>query len=165
MSDPRALNVLFLCPGNSGRSIMAEATLNALGRGRFLAYSAGITPIGRVHPFALELLEKNRLPTDYLRSKSWQEFAHPAAPRMDFVFTVGDGVSRETVPLLPGTPMTAHWGVPDPLSSQGSDADQRRAFFAAYNQLHHRLLIFVNLPMEKLDRRTLQNRLHEIGRD
>lgn len=165
MSDPRARNVLFLCPGNSGRSIMAEATLNALGKGRFVAYSAGITPAGRVHPFALELLEKHRLPTEYLRSKSWQEFARPEAPRMDFVFTVGDGVSRDTVPLLPGMPMTAHWGVADPLAAEGDDGDRRRAFFNAYNQLHHRLLIFVNLPLEKLDRRTLQNRLHEIGRD
>lgn len=165
MSDPRARNVLFLCPGNSGRSIMAEATLNALGKGRFVAYSAGITPVGRVHPFALELLEKHRLPTDYLRSKSWQEFARPEAPRMDFVFTVGDGIRRDTVPLLPGMPMTAHWGVADPLAAEGNDGDQRRAFFNAYNQLHHRLLIFVNLPLERLDRRTLQNRLHEIGHD
>lgn len=163
MSD-KILNVLFLCTGNSARSIMAEALLNAMGRGRFRAYSAGSHPRGRVHAFALELIEKNRLPTDGLRSKDWNEFARPGAPRMDFVFTVCDDAAGEVCPVWPGQPMTAHWGVLDPAAVEGSDEHRRRKFFAVYQQLSNRLSLFVNLPLARLDRLALQRRLDEIGR-
>jgi len=161
MSD-RVLNVLFLCTGNSARSILAEVMLNATGRGRFRAHSAGSHPKGEVNPYALELLRKNRLPVEGLRSKSWDEFA--GAPPLDFVFTVCDQAAGEVCPIWPGQPMTAHWGIEDPAAVEGTDEAKRKAFFRAYNQLHHRLSIFVNLPMEKLDRLTLQKRLDEIGK-
>ncbi len=159
----RKMNVLFLCTGNSARSVLAEVLLNGMAPARFKAYSAGSQPKGVVHPFAIELLEKNRLPTAGLRSKSWSEFTAPGAPQMDFVFTVCDQAAGEVCPVWPGQPLTAHWGIDDPAAVEGSDDEKRKAFFRAYNQLQHRLQIFVSLPMEKLDRLTLQKRLDEIG--
>jgi protein-tyrosine-phosphatase len=163
MTD-KIFNVLFLCTGNSARSIMAEVMLNAMGRGRFKAYSAGSHPRGQVHAMALELIEKNRMSTEGLRSKNWNEFAQPRAPRMDFVFTVCDDAAGEVCPVWPGQPMTAHWGIPDPAAVEGSDEHKRKAFFTAYQQLSNRLTIFVNLPLARLDRLALQRRLDEIGR-
>jgi protein-tyrosine-phosphatase len=163
MSD-HVFNVLFLCTGNSARSILAEVILNAVGQGRFKAYSAGSHPAGQVNPFAIDLLKKNRLPIDDLRSKSWDEFATAGAPPLDFVFTVCDKAAGELCPVWPGQPMTAHWGVPDPAAATGSDEDRRKATFAAYNQLYRRLLLFVNLPLGKLDHLTLQHRLDDIGK-
>ncbi|MBI4753981.1 MAG: metalloregulator ArsR/SmtB family transcription factor [Betaproteobacteria bacterium] len=160
----RIFHVLFLCTGNSARSILAEALLNAMGRGRLRAFSAGSHPAGRVNPFAIELLRKNGLPVEDLRSKNWDEFAQPGAPAMDFVFTVCDGAAGEVCPVWPGQPMTAHWGIPDPAAVQGSDADKRKAFFTAYSQLQHRMSIFTSLPLDKLDRLALKQRLDEIGR-
>lgn len=156
-------NVLFLCTGNSARSILAEVLLNHMGRGRFKAYSAGSRPTGKVNPFALELLAKNRLPTESLRSKDWNEFARAGAPRLDFVFTVCDHAAGEVCPVWPGQPMTAHWGIGDPAAVEGDDDVRRRAFFRAFNELQIRLSIFVSLPIEKLDRLSLQRRLDEIG--
>jgi arsenate reductase (thioredoxin) len=164
MSDNTAYNVLFLCTGNSARSIMAEVLLNVMGEGRFRAFSAGSHPKGRVHPFALDLIRKNRLPTDGLHSKDWGEFARPGAPRMDFVFTVCDNAAGEVCPVWPGQPMMAHWGIPDPAAVDGPKEEQRRAFFTAYSQLTQRLSIFVSLPLTRLDRLILQERLDEIGR-
>jgi len=163
MNDQRTWNVLFLCTGNSARSILAEATLNAMGRGRFKAWSAGSHPAGKVNPFALELLQKNRLPTEDLRSKNWDEFARADAPALDFVFTVCDNAAGEVCPVWPGQPMTAHWGVPDPAAVEGSDEAKRKAFFTAWSQLQHRISIFVNLPVDKIDRLSLKQRLDEIG--
>jgi arsenate reductase len=159
----RLHNVLFLCTGNSARSILAEAMLNAMSARRFRAYSAGSHPKGEVNPFALELLGKHRMPIAGLRSKSWDEFATPDAPKMDFVFTVCDQAAGEVCPLWPGQPMTAHWGVADPAAVEGTDEAKRRAFFRAFNELQHRLSIFMSLPMDRLDRLTLQRRLDEIG--
>lgn len=156
-------NVLFLCTGNSARSILAEAMLNAMGRGRFKAYSAGSYPKGVVHPLAKELVQKNRLPVDDLRSKSWDEFAKPGAPRLDFVFTVCDNAAGEVCPVWPGQPMIAHWGIPDPAAVTGPEEIRRKAFFTAYNQLSNRLSIFVNLPLANLDRLVLKKKLDEIG--
>jgi len=161
-NDP--LNVLFLCTGNSARSIMAEAILNSLGKGKFRAYSAGSHPTGKVNPFALELLEKNRLATSWLRSKDWNEFSRPDAPFMNFVFTVCDQAAAETCPVWPGQPMTAHWGVRDPATVTGSDETKRRAFLAAYTELHQRISLFVNLPIDKLSGLALKEKLDEIGR-
>jgi len=161
---PRPLNVLFLCTGNSARSILAEAFLNSAGAGRFRAYSAGSQPAGRVNPFALELLAKNRLDTEGLRSKSWDEFARPGAPQMHFVFTVCDNAAGETCPFWPGQPVTAHWGVPDPAAAQGTDEEKRRAFLAAFTQLSTRIRLFLNLPFEKLERAALKAKLEEIGK-
>jgi arsenate reductase (thioredoxin) len=163
MTKEMTHNVLFLCTGNSARSIMAEVLLNAMGKGRFRAYSAGSHPKGHVHPCALDLIRKNRLPTDGLRSKDWDEFAQAGAPAMDFVFTVCDNAAGEVCPVWPGQPMTAHWGIPDPAAFDGPEEGQRRAFFAAYSQLTQRLSIFVNLPLARLDRLALQQRLNEIG--
>ena len=142
---------------------MAEVLLNALGQGRFRAYSAGSHPKGRVHPLALELIARNRLPIDGLRSKDWSEYSEPAAPRMDFVFTVCDNAAGEVCPVWPGQPMTAHWGIPDPAEVEGSEEQQRRAFFKAYAQLAQRLSILVSLPLKNLDRLALQRRIDEIG--
>ncbi len=162
-------NVLFLCTGNSARSIMAEVLLNTIGRGRFRAYSAGSHPTGQVNPFAIELLEKNRLPTEGLRSKDWAEFAkadaRPDAPELDFVFTVCDKAAGEVCPVWPGQPMTAHWGVPDPAEVAGTDEQKRRAFFQAYSQLQNRISLFANLPIDKLDRIKLQKALQDIGKE
>lgn len=157
------MNVLFLCTGNSARSIIAESILNAIGKGRFKAYSAGSHPAGQVNPFALELLQKNRLPIDGLRSKDWNEFAAPEAPEMDFVFTVCDKAAGEVCPVWPGQPITAHWGVPDPAEAGGDDETRRKAFFQAWNYLYNRISLFASLPLDKLDALTLQKRLHEIG--
>ena len=158
-------NVLFLCTGNSARSILAEAVLNdlAIGGGRFRAYSAGSMPKPQPHPMALELLRKNHISTEGLRSKPWDEFAEPGAPRLDFVFTVCDQAAAEPCPVWPGQPVTAHWGVPDPAAAQGTDEDRRRAFFAAFVALRRRIELFANLPIESLDKLALQERVREIG--
>jgi arsenate reductase (thioredoxin) len=164
VSSESPFNVLFLCTGNSARSILAEVMMNAMGAPRFKAYSAGSQPNGRVNPFAIELLQKNRLPVDGLRSKSWDEFAAPGAPGLDFVFTVCDNAAGEVCPLWPGQPITAHWGVEDPAAVDGSDEDKRKAFFHAYNRLRNRIQLFLSLPLAKLDRVALTQRLKEIGR-
>jgi len=157
------LNVLFLCTGNSARSILAEAYLNRAGKGRFMAYSAGSRPSGRVNPFALELLEQYRIETAGLRSKNWDEFASPGAPRMDLVFTVCDSAAGEQCPYWPGQPITAHWGVPDPAAVQGRDEEKRRAFRSAFQVLSTRVNLMLNLPLEKLDRIALTRSLEKIG--
>ena len=159
----RPLNVLFLCTGNSARSIMSEAMMNAMGAPRFRAYSAGSHPAGRVNPFAIELLQKNRLPVDGLRSKNWDEFARPGVPELDFVFTVCDSAAGEACPIWPGQPITAHWGVEDPAAAEGDDEAKRKAFFRAYSTLASRIRLFLSLPLAKLDRLALTERLHEIG--
>ena len=162
----KVLNVLFLCTGNSARSILAESVLNnlALSKGRFRAFSAGSHPSGAVNPLAIELLEKNHLPTEGLRSKSWDEYAELGAPELDFVFTVCDNAANEACPFWPGQPMTAHWGVPDPAAVEGSDDVKRKAFFVAFNQLSNRIGLFANLPIDKLDRIKLQKALSDIGK-
>ena len=157
-------DVLFLCTGNSARSLMAEAILNSLGKGRFRAYSAGSFPTGQVNPFALALLQANRLQTEGLRSKSWDEFAQPGAPFLHFVFTVCDQAAAEPCPVWPGQPMTAHWGVPDPAAAQGTDDEKRRAFLAAFTLLNRRISLFTSLPLDKLDALALAEKLREIGR-
>jgi arsenate reductase len=159
-----AFNVLFLCTGNSARSILAETLLNHWGHGRFVAYSAGSFPKGAVHPMALELLKQMKLPTEGLRSKSWDEFAAPGAPRFDFVFTVCDSAANEVCPVWPGQPMTAHWGIDDPAAVQGSETEKRAAFCTAFLELDNRIKIFVSLPIRTLDRIKLQERLNAIGR-
>lgn len=160
----RVYNVLFLCTGNSARSIIAEALINHLGKGRFKGWSAGSFPRGRVHPLALELIEKAGLSTRGLRSKSWDEFAGPLAPEMDFVFTVCDQAVGEVCPVWPGNPITAHWGVPDPAAVEGSEGEKRRAFRDAFQRLETRIKLFVALPIEKLDRMALTQRTAEIAR-
>ena len=160
----RLLSVLFLCTGNSARSILAEAFLNSAGGGKFRAYSAGSHPTGKVNPFALELLEKHCISTAGLRSKNWDEFAKPAAPQLDFIFTVCDSAAGETCPIWPGHPITAHWGVPDPAAVQGSDDEKRRACLDAFTQLSKRIRLFLNLPFERLERPALERKLREIGR-
>lgn len=160
----KPLNVLFLCTGNSARSILAEAYLNSAGRGRFKAYSAGSHPGGKVNPFALELLGKHRIDTAGLRSKSWDDFAAPGAPKLDFVFTVCDNAAGETCPFWPGQPVTAHWGVEDPAAVQGSDEQKRKAFLAAFTLLSGRINLLLALPFEKLSRQALKTRLDEIGK-
>jgi arsenate reductase len=155
---------LFLCTGNSARSILAEAFLNAAGQGRFVAHSAGSHPSGRVHPLAIDLLERQRIATSALRSKSWEEFAAPGAPKLDFVFTVCDSAAAEACPVWPGQPMTAHWGVSDPAAVKGSEEEVRKAFLQAFTTLSNRIRLLLSLPMDKLDRLALQNRLQEIGR-
>ncbi|WP_119304162.1 arsenate reductase ArsC [Dongia deserti] len=157
-------NVLFLCTGNSARSIIAECILNREGKGRFRAFSAGSHPKGQVHPFAIELLKKLNHPTAGLRSKSWDEFAGPDAPHLDFVFTVCDNAANEVCPIWPGQPMTAHWGVPDPAAAEGTEAEKHFAFADAYRMLLNRISIFTSLPMRSLDRLSLQKQLDEIGR-
>jgi arsenate reductase len=157
-------NVLFLCTGNSARSIMAEVILNSLGKGKFKAFSAGSHPTGRVNPFALELLEKNRLLTTGLRSKDWNEFSRPDAPFLNFVFTVCDQAAAEPCPVWPGQPMTAHWGVHDPAAVQGSDDEKRKAFLKAYTELYRRISLFINLPFVTLSQLSLKEKLDEIGR-
>jgi arsenate reductase (thioredoxin) len=156
--------VLFLCTGNSARSILAEAYLNARGEGRFRAYSAGSHPNRKVNPFALELLAEHKMDTGGLRSKSWDEFAAPGAPRVHFVFTVCDNAAGEACPLWPGQPITAHWGVADPAVVQGSDADKRKAFLKAFTELSTRINLMLALPMEKLDRQVLAGKLRDIGK-
>lgn len=165
MSD-RVFNVLFLCTGNSARSILAESILNhpLVGKNRFRAFSAGSHPTGTVNPFAIELLKKNRIPTDDLRSKSWDEFARPDAPPLDFVFTVCDNAAGEVCPAWPGQPMTAHWGVADPAAVEGDDEEKRKAFFTAYNQLNRRISLFAELPLSRLEGVALKKELDSIGK-
>jgi arsenate reductase (thioredoxin) len=162
MAD-RCLNVLFLCTGNSARSIIAEALLNFWGRGRFQGFSAGSHPKGDVHPLALDVLNRNPIPTANARSKSWDEFATPDAPPLDFVFTVCDNAAREICPVWPGQPMTAHWGIVDPAAVEGTDDEKRRAFNNAFRELDARLKIFTSLRLEKLDKMSLQRQLDAIG--
>jgi arsenate reductase len=161
----KSYNALFLCTGNSARSILAECVLNRLGRGRFHAYSAGSYPRGTVHPYALDLLRRQDYAVDSLRSKSWDEFAVPEAPKLDFVFTVCDNAAGEICPIWPGQPMTAHWGLPDPAAVEGTEVEKRLAFADTLRMLHNRISVFVSLPIESLDKLTLQNRLLAIGRD
>jgi protein-tyrosine-phosphatase len=162
MSD-RPFNVLFLCTGNSARSILAEQLINHWGRGKFRGYSAGSHPKGKVHPVALELLKQMRLPTEGLRSKSWDEFAVPGSPALDFVFTVCDNAAGESCPYWPGQPMTAHWGVEDPAAVDTSETEQWLAFRKAFKELESRIKIFTSLPIRSLDRIKLQERLDAIG--
>lgn len=159
----RAFNVLFLCTGNSARSILAEATLNRLGSGRFHAYSAGSQPKGAVHPGAIRLLQRQGYDVEGFRSKSWDEFAAADAPQFDFIFTVCDNAANETCPIWPGHPMTAHWGIPDPAAVEGSDAEIDVAFVRAQLMLSNRISLFTALPFEALDDLALRNRLREIG--
>ena len=158
-------NVLFLCTGNSARSILAEAILRRVGAGRFRAFSAGSRPKGAVHPYALQLLRSLNHDTSFARSKDWSEFAVPGAPEMNFVFTVCDNAANESCPVWPGQPMTAHWGVPDPAAAEGTDAEKHLAFADAYRMLNNRISIFTSLPMNTLDSLALQKRVDEIGRD
>ncbi len=156
--------MLFLCTGNSARSILAECLISHWGRGRFQGFSAGSHPKGAVHPIALKLLEQMRLPTKGLHSKSWDEFARPGAPALDFVFTVCDNAAGEVCPVWPGQPMTAHWGVPDPAAVEGSDVEKWTAFRSAFKALENRIKVFTSLPFESLERVKLKQRLDEIGR-
>ncbi len=160
----RKYNALFLCTGNSARSIMAEAMLNHLGRGRFTGYSAGSHPAGKVNPFAIELLQTGGLPTSGLRSKNWEEFAKADAPRMDFIFTVCDNAAGEVCPIWPGKPTSAHWGVEDPAAVEGTDEQKRAAFKAAANVLRRRIELLIALPDSKLEDLSVQSRLREIGK-
>jgi arsenate reductase len=157
-------NVLFLCTGNSARSIMAEVILNQLGRGRFRAYSAGSHPSGSVNPLSIEFLQGAGLSAEGLRSKNWEEFARPGAPQMDFIFTVCDNAAGEVCPIWPGKPMTAHWGVADPAAVEGSDDQKRAAFREAATILRRRIELLVNLPIAKLDQLAIHSRLREIGK-
>jgi arsenate reductase (thioredoxin) len=166
VTSPPPLNVLFLCTGNSARSILAEALINnpSITGGKFRGYSAGSQPKGAVHPMALETLKQNHLPADGFRSKGWEEFARPGAPRMDFVFTVCDQAAAEACPVWPGQPMTAHWGIPDPASVEGTDEERRRAFRDAFLRLRRRIELFAALPLDKLQGLALKERLDQIGR-
>ena len=163
MTD-RIYNVLFLCTGNSARSILAEAILNQIGKGRFRAYSAGSHPAGKVNPYVLEMLAAQNLPVAELRSKSWDEFAAPGAPALDFVFTVCDNAAGEVCPVWPGQPVSAHWGIEDPAAVQGDDAARRHAVHTALQLLNRRISVFINLPFAKLDKMTLKQEVDSIGR-
>jgi protein-tyrosine-phosphatase len=163
MTSERIYNVLFLCTGNSARSILAEQLMNHWGRGKFRGFSAGSHPKGAVHPIALALLQQMKLRTEGLRSKSWDEFAEAGAPPLDFVFTVCDNAAGEMCPIWPGQPMTAHWGVEDPAAVEGPDAEKWLAFRQAFKELESRIKIFTSLPIKTLDRMTLQERLDAIG--
>ena len=163
MAD-RVYNVLFMCTGNSARSILAEAILNNRGKGRFKAFSAGSHPKGAVHPLALALLERKGFPTEGLRSKAWDEFAQPAAPILDFIFTVCDNAAGEVCPVWPGHPMTAHWGQPDPAAVEGTDLERTNAFRDAYTMLERRIEMFASLPIASLDQLSLGKKVGEIGR-
>lgn len=159
----RPLNVLFLCTHNSARSIIAECVLNRLGKGLFKAYSAGSQPRGEVHPYALDLLKQLDYDISALRSKSWEEFTAPEAPNLDFVFTVCDNAASEVCPVWPGQPISAHWGLPDPSASTGTESEKRFAFADTHRMLYQRIGIFVSLPLTSLDTLSLQKRLHNIG--
>lgn len=159
----KTYNVLFLCTGNSARSVMAEGLLNVLGKGRFNAYSAGSQPTGRVNPFAVEILEHTGYNVANLRSKSWDEFGAEGAPKMDFIFTVCDNAAGEVCPIWPGHPASAHWGFEDPAAVQGSDEQKRAAFHKIFHQIRARIQLLVALPVEKLDRVALQHELDTIG--
>lgn len=163
MSD-RIFNVLFLCTGNSARSILAESLLNHLGKGRFRAFSAGSHPVGKVNPLVLDLLKQQDMPVDSLRSKNWDEFATPDAPALDFVFTVCDNAAGEVCPVWPGQPMTAHWGIEDPAVVEGSDIAKQEAVSTAYRLLSRRISLLTSLPIQKLDGLSLQKHLNDIGR-
>ena len=162
MTD-KVCNVLFICTGNSARSILAEGLLNHLGRGRFVAHSAGSHPGGTVNPFALSTLQALRIPSDGMRSKNWDEFAIPSSPRLDFVFTVCDNAAGEMCPLWPGQPMTAHWGVPDPAAFEGPDEEKARAFMATAVTLKRRIELMLSLPIKSLDSMAVQRELKQIG--
>ena len=164
MNQEKIYNVLILCTGNSARSILGEVLFNTLGKCRFKAWSAGSHPAGRVNPGALELLQKQGISTEGLRSKSWDEFAAPGAPEIDFIFTVCDNAAGETCPVWPGKPATAHWGIPDPAHVEGGEEAKRAAFRKAYDQLARRIQLFMSLPIEKLDQLALKEKLAEIGR-
>ena len=164
MSD-HIFNVLFMCTGNSARSIIAEAILNRVGVGRFKAFSAGSHPKGEIHPFALQLLKSLNHDMSSARSKDWNEFAAPGAPKLDFAFTLCNDAANEACPVWPGQPMTAHWGLPDPASVEGTDAEKHLAFADTYRMLNNRISIFISLPMASLDKLALQRRLDEIGRE
>ncbi len=163
VSSQEPLNVLFLCTGNSARSILAESILNREGMGRFRAYSAGSIPTGKVNPLALNLLKRLNYDLSGLRSKSWEEFAKDGAPKLDFVFTVCDNAANEVCPIWPGQPMTAHWGVPDPAAVEGTEAEKAFAFDDTYRMLNQRISIFVSLPLQSLSKLSLQKQLDEIG--
>ncbi|HWE16698.1 MAG TPA: arsenate reductase ArsC [Hyphomicrobiaceae bacterium] len=163
MTD-RPFNVLFLCTHNSARSVIAECVMNRLGAGKFKAFSAGSQPSGRIHPYALDLLKRLNYGTSGLRSKSWEEFTRPDAQKLDFVFTVCDDAANEVCPVWPGQPMSAHWGLADPLRAEGTEAERRYAFADTHRMLYQRIGIFTNLPLKSLDRLSLQRRLDEIGR-
>jgi arsenate reductase len=160
----RTYNVLVLCTGNSARSIMAEALINTMGRGRFHAYSAGSHPTGKVNPFAIEQVESVKYPTDNLRSKSWDEFATPDAPEMDFIITVCDKAAGEVCPVWPGQPISAHWGFEDPAAVQGTDNAKRRAFDQTFRHMMNRVRLFVNLPLKTLDQTAIKRELSNIGK-
>ena len=164
MNSPRKFNVLFLCTGNSARSILAESILRREGADRFQAFSAGSQPKGAVNPFALEELAARGYPRDGMRSKSWDEYAVPGAPVMDFVFTVCDSAAGETCPVWPGQPMTAHWGIEDPAAVEGTDIEKAAAFAEAFRFLRNRITAFTNLPLASIDRLALQRELKAIGR-
>ena len=164
LATDRVLNVLFLCTGNSARSILAESILNSVGRAKFRGYSAGSHPTGRINTFALDWLMANRMSTAGLRSKDWNEFARDGAPPLDFVITVCDNAAGEVCPVWPGQPTTAHWGVPDPAAVVGTDDDKRKAISEVSRVLVNRMRIFVSLPLDKLDRLSLQNKLRDIGK-
>ncbi len=164
VSNKDPLNVLFLCTGNSARSIMAEVILNRLGRGKFKAYSAGSQPAGKVNPIALQVLKLAHYDVSGLRSKSWEEFSQPDAPKLDFVFTVCDNAAKEVCPIWPGQPMTAHWGLPDPAQAEGSEAERQLIFTDTLRMLSNRIGIFVSLPFDKLSKLSLQHKLDEIGK-
>ncbi|MGD2117541.1 MAG: arsenate reductase ArsC [Chromatiales bacterium] len=161
--DNNIFNVLFLCTGNSARSVFAECLINRLGKGRFQGFSAGSHPKGEINPFTIRELQRHNYYTDDLRSKDWSEFSGEEAPQMDFVFTVCDSAAAETCPVWPGQPMTAHWGIPDPASATGSDMDKQAAFAKAFAELQNRISIFVSLPIASLDKLKLQRQLDEIG--
>ena len=163
MNGQRPYNVLFLCTGNSARSILAESLMNTLGKGKFRAFSAGSLPKGQVHPLALELLRRTNLPTEGFRSKTWDEFATPGAPPMDFIFTVCDNAAGEVCPVWPGKPMSAHWGIADPAAADGTDAEKAFAFLKTLKELETRIKLFTKLPIDSLDRTTLQAKLRDIG--
>ena len=164
MNDhPKIFNILFLCTGNSARSVIAESIMNRVGEGKFVAYSAGSMPTGKVNPNALDLLARLDFPTSGLRSKSWDEFAAPGAPELDFIITVCDNAAGEVCPIWPGKPMTAHWGIPDPAAVEGSPVEIKAAFNDAFRVLNNRLTLFANLPFDKLDGLSLKRRMDEIG--
>jgi arsenate reductase len=164
MNGQRPYNVLFLCTGNSARSILAESLMNTLGKSKFRAFSAGSLPKGQVHPLALELLRRSNLPAEGFRSKSWDEFAAPGAPPMDFIFTVCDNAAGEVCPVWPGKPMSAHWGIADPAAADGTDAEKAFAFLKTLKELETRIKLFTKLPIDSLDRTTLQAKLRDIGK-
>jgi len=161
----RPYNILVLCTGNSARSIIGEALFNTLGAGRFKAFSAGSHPTGKVNPFAIEQVQALGYPLEGLRSKSWDEFAQPDSPQMDFIVTVCDKAAGEMCPLWPGQPVTAHWGFPDPAAVEGSDEEKRAAFAQTLRQIRNRVQLFLSLPLETLDRMAIENRMKAIGRE